>query len=194
MVLGGVAYTMSFTETPGIIHQIGRWGRFVVGRFAPGATAQGEALPEGAPQLRAEAIKDVIVEAGLEASVSDDIRTESGRVRLPGALSGMAACAASAGEILADPDTKAMLEGAIMEVIRVSSAKGVKLEPTLKDTIMQMFGAMPPEMGTSMLTDMLQGKRLEVPWLSGAVSRFGHECNVPTPMHDAIYTALKLWS
>ncbi len=196
MVLGGVAYTMSFTETPGIIHQIGRWGRFVVGRFAPGATAQGEALPEGAPQLRAEAIKDVIVEAGLEASVSDDIRTEIWKkFAYLAPLSGMAALLRRPlGEILADPDTKAMLEGAIMEVIRVSSAKGVKLEPTLKDTIMQMFGAMPPEMGTSMLTDMLQGKRLEVPWLSGAVSRFGHECNVPTPMHDAIYTALKLWS
>jgi 2-dehydropantoate 2-reductase len=59
---------------------------------------------------------------------------------------------------------------------------------------MRMFAAMPPEMGTSMLYDMLQGKRLEVPWLSGTASRFGHECNMPTPMHDAIYTALKLWS
>ena len=184
MILGGVAYTMSFIETPGILHQIGRWGRFVIGRFAPGAPAHGEA------------IKDVIIEAGLEAVVSDNIREEVWKkFAYLASLSGMAALLRRPlGEILADPDTKAMLEATIMEVIRVSSAKGVKLEPTLKDNIIRMFTAMPPEMGTSMLYDMLQGKRLEVPWLSGTVSRFGHECNVPTPIHDAIYTALKLWA
>ncbi|MBN2752178.1 MAG: ketopantoate reductase family protein [Rhodospirillaceae bacterium] len=196
MVLGGVAYTMSYIETPGIIHQIGRWGRFVIGRFAPGATAHGEAMAENAPQLRAESIKDILVDAGLEASVSDDIRTEIWKkFAYLAPLSGMAALLRMPlGEILADSDTRGMLEAAIMEVIRVSTAKGLKLEPTLKDTIMKMFETMPAEMGTSMLTDMLQGERLEVPWLSGMVSRFGHESNIPTPMHDAIYTALKLWS
>lgn len=195
-VLGGVAYTMGYIETPGIIQHMGRWARFVIGRFAPGRTAQGEAMVETAPQLRAEAIKDVIVEAGLEAEVSGDIRNEIWKkFAYLAPLSGMAALLRlPLGDILADPDTKAMLEQAVMEVIRVSSTKGVKLEPTLKDTVMQMFAQMPPEMGTSMLTDMLQGKRLEVPWLSGAVSRFGHQNNVPTPMHDAIYTALKLWA
>lgn len=196
MVLGGVAYTMAYIETPGIIQQIGRWGRFIIGRFAPGATARGEAMEENAPQLRAEAIKDVLIEAGLDSSVSNDIRTEIWKkFAYLAPLSGMAALLRlPLGEILADPDTRRMLEAAIMEVIHVSSAKGLKLDATLKDTIMKMFETMPPEMGTSMLTDMLQGKRLEVPWLSGTASRFGHESNVPTPMHDAIYTALKLWS
>ncbi|WP_337996179.1 2-dehydropantoate 2-reductase [Oleispirillum naphthae] len=196
MVLGGVAYTMAYVETPGIIQQIGRWGRFIVGRFAPGATAQGEMIMDKAPQLRAETIRETLIEAGLEAAVSDDIRTEIWKkFAYLAPLSGMAALLRlPLGEILADPDTRAMLEAAIMEVIRVSTAKGLKLEAPLKDTIMQMFETMPPEMGTSMLTDMLQGKRLEVPWLSGTASRFGHEANVPTPMHDAIYTALKLWS
>ncbi len=85
MILGGVAYTISFIETPGIIHQVGRWRRFVIGRFAPGATAHGEAMEENAPQLRAEAIKDVILEAGLEAAVSDNIWEE---IRLSGAVVG----------------------------------------------------------------------------------------------------------
>ncbi len=195
-VLGGVAYTMAYIETPGVIQQVGRWGRFIVGRYAPGATARGEAMEENAPQLRAEAIKDIIVAAGLEASVSDEIRVEIWKkFAYLSSLSGMAALLRlPLGHILADPDTKAMLAAAVLEVVKVAKTKGVNLEPTLQTTVMSMFDAMPPDIGTSMLTDMLQGKRLEVPWLSGTVSRFGHEANVPTPMHDSIYTALKLWS
>jgi len=195
-VIGGVAYTMAYIETPGVIQQVGHWARFVFGRFAPGATARGEAMEESAPQLRAEALKDLIVKAGLESSVSKDIQTEIWKkFAYLASLSGMAALLRlPLGRILADPDTKAMLSAAVMEVVHVADKKGVKLEPSLHATVMGMFENMPPDLGTSMLTDMLQGKRLEVPWLSGTVSRFGHEENVPTPMHDSIYTALKLWS
>ncbi len=195
-VLGGVAYTMAYIETPGIIHQIGRWGRFVFGRFVPGATARGEAMPESAPQLRAEMLKDVLIDAGLEASVSDDIRTEIWKkfAYLAPLAGTCALLRLPLGEILADADARRMLEAGIDEVIQVSSKCGVKFEPTLKPTIMKMLEAMPPEMGTSMLIDMLYGKRLEVPWLSGAVSRLGHQNHVPTPTHDAIYSALKLWA
>ena len=76
------------------------------------------------------------------------------------------------GDILADPDAKAMLEAAITEVVQVSSKYGVKFDSGLKENIMKMFATMPPEMGTSMLVDMLYGKRLEVPWLSGTVSSY----------------------
>lgn len=195
-VLGGVAYTMAYIETPGIIQQIGRWGRFVFGRFVPGATARGEAMEENAPQLRAEMLKDILVDAGLEASVSNDIRTEIWKkFAYLAPLAGVCALLRRPlGEVLADEDAKRMLTAAIDEVVNVSSKFGVKFEPTLKAHILKMFDAMPPEMGTSMLVDMLYGKRLEVPWLSGMVSRFGHQKNVPTPTHDAIYSALKLWA
>lgn len=196
MVLGGVAYTMAYSESPGVIQHLGHWARFIIGRFEPGATARGEAMEEAAPQLRAEAIKDVLIEAGLEAEVSDDIRVEIWKkFAYLAPLSGMAALRRQPlGDLLADPDSKKMLEDAILEVIQVSRARGLQLDAALKGHIMTMFDAMPPEMGTSALVDMIYGNRLEVPWLSGAVSRFGHEKNVPTPMHDAIATALKPWS
>jgi 2-dehydropantoate 2-reductase len=41
-----------------------------------------------------------------------------------------------------------------------------------------------------MLYDLLHGKRLELPWLSGTVSRLGRELGVPTPTHDVIVAAL----
>jgi 2-dehydropantoate 2-reductase len=47
-------------------------------------------------------------------------------------------------------------------------------------------------MKSSMLQDLERGRRLELPWLSGAIVRLGHELGVPTPTHASITTALKL--
>jgi 2-dehydropantoate 2-reductase len=43
-----------------------------------------------------------------------------------------------------------------------------------------------------MLQDLERGRRLELPWLSGAIVRMGREAAVPTPTHGFITTALKL--
>jgi 2-dehydropantoate 2-reductase len=41
-----------------------------------------------------------------------------------------------------------------------------------------------------MLEDLERGRRLELPWLSGAVVRLGREAGVPTPIHEFITTVL----
>jgi 2-dehydropantoate 2-reductase len=46
-------------------------------------------------------------------------------------------------------------------------------------------------MKSSMLQDLERGRRLELPWLSGALVRLGRELGVPTPTH-AFITALTL--
>ena len=56
---------------------------------------------------------------------------------------------------------------------------------------MQMVRKMPPEAKSSMLEDLERGKRLELPWLSGAIVRLGREAGVPTPIHQFIATVLK---
>jgi 2-dehydropantoate 2-reductase len=51
--------------------------------------------------------------------------------------------------------------------------------------------ALAPGMRSSMLEDLEQGRRLELPWLSGALVRLGRTLGVPTPTHAFITTALK---
>jgi 2-dehydropantoate 2-reductase len=41
-----------------------------------------------------------------------------------------------------------------------------------------------------MLEDLERGRRLELPWLSGAVARMGAEAGVPTPVHSLVATVL----
>ena len=43
---------------------------------------------------------------------------------------------------------------------------------------------------SSMLEDLERGRRLELPWLSGAVVRLGKEVGVPTPTHQFISAVL----
>jgi 2-dehydropantoate 2-reductase len=42
-----------------------------------------------------------------------------------------------------------------------------------------------------MLEDLERGKRLELPWLSGAIVRLGEAAGVPTPMHRIISAVLR---
>ena len=41
-----------------------------------------------------------------------------------------------------------------------------------------------------MLEDLERGRRLELPWLSGAIARMGEESGVPTPTHAFINAIL----
>ena len=51
--------------------------------------------------------------------------------------------------------------------------------------------ALPPQAKSSMLEDLERGRRLELPWLSGAVVRIGREAGVATPIHTFINAVLK---
>ncbi len=57
---------------------------------------------------------------------------------------------------------------------------------------MNRFDGLPSGMTSSMHYDVINGKPLELDWLSGAVVRLGHERSVATPINEFIYAALKL--
>jgi 2-dehydropantoate 2-reductase len=61
----------------------------------------------------------------------------------------------------------------------------------LLEEIRQMRATLPHHAKASMLEDLERGRRLELPWLSGAVERLGREVDVATPVHSFIATVLK---
>ncbi len=96
------------------------------------------------------------------------------------------------GPIRADTGTRAMLRRAMEEVVAVARAKGIDLTGDLVERHMETVDGLPGEFASSRLHDLSRGKRLELPWLSGAVAGLGRDLGVPTPTHDVIRTALKL--
>jgi len=106
-------------------------------------------------------------------------------------LSGMTAVTRSPlGVIVNDPDLFAMLKAAVGEGVAVAHAKGVAVKGDMSD-VARAYQALPFETKASMLVDLESGRRLELPWLSGAVARIGREVGVPTPIHSFIATVLK---
>jgi 2-dehydropantoate 2-reductase len=79
----------------------------------------------------------------------------------------------------------------VRETLAVARAKGVAVTQTIDEDVARAYKALPPQAKASMLEDLERGRRIELPWLSGAVVRIGRELGVPTPIHSFITTVLK---
>jgi 2-dehydropantoate 2-reductase len=124
----------------------------------------------------------------LSADITVDIWTKFTRLSV---LSGMTTVARSPlGVIMRDPDLRAMLKAAVAEALAVAHAKGIAVRGDMVEDVVKAYDALPPQTKASMLVDLEHGRRLELPWLSGAVVRIGREVGVPTPTHGFITAVL----
>ena len=178
-VAGGAAYIVAVIDKPGHIRH---------------TTAQqlvfGER--EGRRSDRLVAFEEAGIRAGFQAKASDDVQADlwTKFVRLA-TWSGMTTVTRSPMGVVRDtPETFELMVQAIDEVIAVGRARGVKLPSDLMDTTLAMIKNFPASSKSSMLEDIERGRRLELPWLSGAVVRIGKEVGVPTPIHQFITTIL----
>jgi len=95
------------------------------------------------------------------------------------------------GPLRDDPDLFAMWRAALSETIAVGLAKGIALPRGLLDEHIALLQRIPPTAASSMLQDLERHRRLELPWLSGAVVRMGKALGVETPIHRFIATVLR---
>ncbi|HEV2984043.1 MAG TPA: ketopantoate reductase family protein [Vicinamibacterales bacterium] len=131
--------------------------------------------------------------ASFQSTLSDDIQVDiwTKFVRLS-VFSGMTAVTRSPiGVTVNDPDLFTMLQKAVAEGMAVAQARGVDVPSSTVDDVAKAYRALPPHAKASMLEDLERGRRLELPWLSGAVVRIGQEVGVPTPIHGFINAVLK---
>jgi 2-dehydropantoate 2-reductase len=84
-----------------------------------------------------------------------------------------------------------MLQTAARATLAVAHAKGIAVAGTIDEDVATAYQALPPQAKASMLEDLERGRRLELPWLSGAVARIGREVGIPTPAHTFINAVLK---
>lgn len=179
-VAGGVAYIAAVIAEPGVIRHTSL-DSLIFGEL------------DRRRSERLVALEQACLHAGFSARVSDDIDLDlwSKFARLS-VFSGMTAVTRSTmGVLRSDPELLAMLVAACRETIAVGRARGVALPDRLMDEILQMVHTLPHHAKASMLEDLERGRRLELPWLSGAVVRLGAAAGVPTPIHSFIATVLK---
>ena len=94
------------------------------------------------------------------------------------------------GVVRDDPALFGMMMTAIDEAIAVGSARGITFPSDIIESTLGMIKNFPANSKSSMLEDLERGRRLELPWLSGAVVRLGKEAGVPAPTHQFITAVL----
>jgi 2-dehydropantoate 2-reductase len=178
-VAGGAAYIVVVIDKPGHLRH---------------TTAQQLVFGERDSRRsdRLVAFEQAGIRAGFQAKASSDVQSLlwTKFVRLA-TWSGMTTATRSPMGVVRDtPATYDMMIAAIEEAIAVGTAKGVKFPPDLMETTLNQIKTFPAASKSSMLEDFERGRRLELPWLSGAVVRIGKEVGVPTPIHQFITTIL----
>jgi 2-dehydropantoate 2-reductase len=177
---GGTCYVSAAIAEPGVIAHTAM-DHLIFGEL------------DGSRSRRLERLLDACAATNFQSTLSDaidvDIWTKFTRLSV---LSGMTAVTRSPlGTVMRDPELRAMLVAAVAEALAVAHAKGVPVRGDMVEDVVKAYDALPPQTKSSMLVDLEHGRRLELPWLSGAVSRIGRELNVPTPTHSFITAVLK---
>ena len=180
-VLGGVAYIAATIREPGVIAHTGTMARLRVGAFP------------GGPVERATQFADACRAAGIDVEVSADVRRALWeKFCFLSALSGCTSVARQpVGGIRSDPDLRATFEAAVREAWTVGRAQGVLLADDFVAAQLKALDALPAEMRSSMQNDLAGGRRLEAPWLSGAVVALAKDAGIAAPVSGVLYAALK---
>jgi 2-dehydropantoate 2-reductase len=181
-VIGGVAHIAAVIAEPGLIRHTGTMASFVFGEL------------DGQKSKRVGALSAALRAAGVDHRISADIgRDIWDKMAFLATFAGLTALMRlPIGRVRADDETRAMLGAGLEEAFTVARAKGIALPDDFVERTLERCDRLPYEMKSSMLQDLERGRRLELPWLSGALVRLGQELGVPTPIHAFIATALKL--
>ena len=177
---GGVAYVSAVIAEPGVIRHTAM-DHLIFGE------------PDGSRSPRLERLLEACRPAGFQATLSTDITVDiwTKFVRLS-VFSGMTAVTRSPiGVIREDPELFAMLKTAVGEAMTVAHATGIAVPASTVEDVAATYNVLPPQAKSSMLEDLERGRRIELPWLSGAVGRIGREVGVETPTHSFINAVLK---
>ena len=181
-VVPGIARIATVIGSPGVIQHTSRFALIRCGHL------------DGHADPTLTAFVDAARQADLDIALSDAMEFElwDKFVFLSAMAGATAATRLPIGQILADPDTKALLHNLLREVVAVGRAKGAPLPPDFADQqLMFASTTLPPGMKASMAHDLERGNRLELDWLSGKVVELGRALGVATPTTDVVYAVLK---
>jgi len=151
-------------------------------------TGEGVVFMEEKPASRK--IADAFNEAGLNVSVVEDIHEKMWEklfvnvaVNALGAIKGV-----KNKELLADRESRTRMMLLTEEAVAVS---GLDVNPiAVFDHVVKTVKAV-GDNKNSMLQDIEAGRKTEIDFLNGAVSRLGRELGVPTPENDRVTARIK---
>ncbi len=171
-VLGGISYVGATIQAPGVIEQRGTVQKLVFGEYG------------GTKTERVLALQKACESAAIEVVVPDDIEKALWEkfVVLVAMSSITACCRSSIGVVRENPETRALLQAVMNEVVAVAKARGVAISADIVERQMAYLDNLGRDVTASLEHDLRHGNKLELPWLAGTVVTLGRELNVATPV------------
>jgi 2-dehydropantoate 2-reductase len=170
----GVALT-----APGVVHFSGR-GNILFGE------------PDGRASPRAETVRAALGQAGIPVEIRDDIQVAVWEKLAwnAGFNAVTTITRTTVAEALAVPATRDLIVTAMDEVDAVATALGAPVRRWRTERVLTDSTSALPDFQTSMLQDLLRGRRLEYDAITGAVLRSAERCGVAVPVNRALFALL----
>ena len=175
-VLPGAAEVIAYVDGPGIIRHLGN-GKLNFGEW------------DNQPTPRTDRLREAFVDAGLQATVPDDIWAGLWTKFLSVVPSGGLGTATGAGYgvLRTRPGTRRLLTEATAEIRDVALARGIALAADVVPRTLAWIDQLPADGTTSLQRDLIAGRPSELEAWTGAVVRLGRESGVPTPVNTFLY-------
>jgi 2-dehydropantoate 2-reductase len=147
---------------------------------------------DGRPTSRAMDIARMLDDAGIPTKPSVNIMREIWHKALYNiALNPLSAIfQVTYGQIADNPDTRWLISEMMSEAFLVAEAAGVDLGMDSPDEYLEILWnrKLPPtrDHRSSMLQDIVRGKRTEIDYINGKVVELGREYGIPTPYNNTI--------
>ncbi|MBL8980714.1 MAG: 2-dehydropantoate 2-reductase [Gemmatimonadetes bacterium] len=94
------------------------------------------------------------------------------------------------GELLAVPETRALLDACVREIRAIGVAHGVTLGEDSVASVWARYDKLAPEGTASLQRDLMAGRPSEFDAQTAAICRMGRQVGVTTPAHYALYAVL----
>ncbi|WP_218060285.1 oxidoreductase [Mycobacterium malmoense] len=161
-----------------------------------------ETQPEGWVRLRndpalvlpsgpsAETIAELLRGAGCRVDCDPDSVTAAWRKLLTNALAGFMALAGRRSGMFRRDDVADLSRRYVAECLAVARAEGARLPDAIVDELAEMFRHVPEDMGTSILADRENHRRMEWDIRNGVIIRKARGHGLPTPISDVVVPLL----
>ncbi|HTX96708.1 MAG TPA: oxidoreductase [Mycobacterium sp.] len=161
-----------------------------------------ETQPEGWVRLRTEArlvlpsgpsaqtIAELLRDAGCQVDCDPDFITAAWRKLLVNALAGFEALTGRRSGMFRRDDVAALSRRYVAECLAVAQAEGARLADGVVDELVELFLEAPEDMGTSMLADREQRRRMEWDIRNGVIIRKARLHDLATPISDTVVPLL----
>jgi 2-dehydropantoate 2-reductase len=173
---------VSAVAEPGLIQQQSQVRRIVLGEL------------DGRETERVNTIREALGQSGFTVEATQHIeKVLWTKLLFIASFSGITSVTqAPAGPVMASAESRLLLKRAMQEVEAAARAKGIPLEADVVEQTLTFVERLEPGATSSMQRDVAARRRLEYDALNGAVLRAGRETGVPTPIHEFLWTCLKV--